>query len=317
MKYEDIRREIFDKYSVNFAKICDSEGWRVGIEIDGVFTEKKLATYVCPICYGLYNESHLIQDSPNPLTIEDVPPKSLKGKPSLLTCKKCNNEAGYTLDHHLKTGLDVLTFTEGIPSAKIKARIQTEGSNPFHSTVSFDKEKNQIRFRYDRKNPYAKKQFQKLRHSKNPKINFSFTNSPQKRFDIALLRIAHLYLFKKFGYSYLLSNSGQLVREQIVKPKEDILKPLVSSGQQWNQYDGVYTIGEPIDFNSYIAVFQLITSDTPRKFAVVLPGPNGTDIEYYQSLKNIKNIKVIFGDLPELDFINKYYFGYFDLLKKK
>lgn len=42
-----------------------------------------------------------LEDSENPLTLEDAPPKSLGGKAHVLTCKECNNKAGQKIDYHL------------------------------------------------------------------------------------------------------------------------------------------------------------------------------------------------------------------------
>src|SRR5262245_31174488 len=49
--------------------------------------------YGCPLCLRIY-------PSPSAFTVEDVPPKSVGGRPLLLTCYDCNSKAGHTIDWH-------------------------------------------------------------------------------------------------------------------------------------------------------------------------------------------------------------------------
>ena len=49
--------------------------------------------YICPLCFDVFFEKDLDKISTNPLTLEDIPPASLGGKPKTLTCKKCNSRS--------------------------------------------------------------------------------------------------------------------------------------------------------------------------------------------------------------------------------
>jgi hypothetical protein len=57
--------------------------------------------YICPLCFETFFEKDLDATLENYLTLEDIPPKSLGGKPLALTCKKCNSRSGHELDVHL------------------------------------------------------------------------------------------------------------------------------------------------------------------------------------------------------------------------
>jgi hypothetical protein len=59
--------------------------------------------YACPICLR-------ISPSDATLTVEDVPPKSVGGRPLILTCKSCNDAAGATLDWHWSNFSDAEGF---------------------------------------------------------------------------------------------------------------------------------------------------------------------------------------------------------------
>ena len=61
--------------------------------------------YICPLCFDVFFEKDLQQTVANPLTIEDIPPSSLGGKPLMLTCKSCNSRSGHQLDVHLLNSL--------------------------------------------------------------------------------------------------------------------------------------------------------------------------------------------------------------------
>jgi hypothetical protein len=51
--------------------------------------------YICPLCGRGFLIQAVIDGT---LTLEHVPPKSLGGKPLVLTCKDCNNDSGHSID---------------------------------------------------------------------------------------------------------------------------------------------------------------------------------------------------------------------------
>src|SRR5690348_9773446 len=72
------------------------------------------AYYTCPCCLtGLYS-----RDSAHKLTIEDVPPKALGGRPMLLTCAQCNSSAGANFDAHADQKAIADAFVRGLDVSK-------------------------------------------------------------------------------------------------------------------------------------------------------------------------------------------------------
>ncbi|HVN15379.1 MAG TPA: hypothetical protein VMT73_06530, partial [Anaerolineales bacterium] len=63
--------------------------------------------YLCPICGKHYPKESAKNGE---LTLEDVPPQSMRGTGLLLTCKTCNSQAGYKIDAHIKNQLDLQNF---------------------------------------------------------------------------------------------------------------------------------------------------------------------------------------------------------------
>jgi hypothetical protein len=61
------------------------------------------------------------------LTAEHVPPQSFGGRELLLTCKKCNNEAGTLLDAHARHKEDLAEVMIRPPSKPLKVRVEHRG----------------------------------------------------------------------------------------------------------------------------------------------------------------------------------------------
>lgn len=85
--------------------------------------------YVCPLCMSVdyaarrgqfkcFTESALFDGS---LTAEHVPPKSLGGRPLLLTCRECNNWAGSSVDSHARRRENPRDVFLGRTSTKVTA----------------------------------------------------------------------------------------------------------------------------------------------------------------------------------------------------
>jgi len=75
------------------------------------FTAARLGApslYCCPLCIRGFPTVR-----PNGLSLEDVPPRSIGGKPLLLTCTECNNKHGTDVDSHIKVGRDLEQMLEG------------------------------------------------------------------------------------------------------------------------------------------------------------------------------------------------------------
>src|SRR5713226_1588535 len=89
--------------------------------------------YVCPLCLCAYDETALESGS---LSIEHIPPESVGGGRTALTCKKCNSEGGADLDSHMRREADLHDFATG-KLREIKAELSTaSGSVPVRLSAS-------------------------------------------------------------------------------------------------------------------------------------------------------------------------------------
>jgi len=77
---KDAREKIFDVFATNLTYVKTLLGGKLSGELpDGTIIEINQPMYICPLCLKGYTKVALDQNFHNPLTLEDVPPKSLGG----------------------------------------------------------------------------------------------------------------------------------------------------------------------------------------------------------------------------------------------
>lgn len=301
---------IFNKYSANLKQLSESKSLKRG----GKVFQIKEPCYICPLCLEIFYDSALSQSVLNPLTLEDVPPKSLGGKPVILTCKRCNNNSGRDLDSHLKAKIDLDLFMEG--EKEIPSTFGIKGNNHFKSLMSFNSDERRFRFSYSHKNPYAKREVESLISKWNgSQFEFKIKGPNQRRSLGALIRVAYLLAFEQFGYAYLLSPGGSIVREQIINPEKQIIfdKLLFSTNKQLAQgKEGVHFVKTPESLKAIFVVFSLNVGTSIEYFGIFLPGPRAEYVESYLKFDIVGNNELSLLQKPEVDFL-KMAKGYFEI----
>lgn len=301
MNYSERRLEIFNKYSANLKQLSESKTLKRG----GKVFQIKEPCYVCPLCLEIFYDSALSQSVLNPLTLEDVPPKALGGKPVILTCKSCNNNSGRDLDSHLKAKIDLDLFMDG--EKEIPSTFGIKGNNHFKSLMSFNCEEGRFSFSYSHKNPYAKREVESLISKWNEsQFEFKIKGPNQRRFLVALIRVAYLLAFEKFGYAYLLSPGGSIVREQIINPEKDIIvyKLLFSTNRQLLEgKKGIHFVKTPEYLKAIFVVFSLNLGTSIKQFGLLLPGPQAEHVESFLKLEIDCNHEFTLLQKSEVDFL--------------
>ncbi len=307
-KFEKLREKLFTLYASNIKEIFEHEKWKLGYEdILGKIIEI-YEFYYCPICGMPFLKESLNQDSPNPLTIEDVPPKKLGGKKLLLTCKECNNNlGGQKLDSKLIWDFNTRPFIERKPNSQIEVyynlneRAQTRGKLKF-----IDEGKYRIDFG---PNIHFKLQ-EELNFMKDnwngSKINFKIQTPNIQQVNLALLRVAYLEMVVHFGFGYFFNPSSHIIRQQLQNPDKPIISdfgiPNFKSFPLDNR--GIYFIKEPEELRSFMVVFDIKNKDQIRTCCVIMPGPEEKNLEIYSKMKDMKELKVAFDLLLNFnDFV--------------
>lgn len=270
------RQGIFNEFSKNFSKVIDNPDLkRINIDF-----------YICPLCHNSFTEKDLDQTLENPLTIEDVPPKKLNGKPLLLTCKRCNNTNGSIYDSELGKWFKAFCALEG--NGDLEFKIKIDSSKPFNAKLRRYVENKQIDINTNNKNPYAKQNISSLHNKGKAEINYIFDFGDEKKINDALLRFSYLYAFYFFGYSYIFSAGGKYLNEYISFNKNQELKPIVIS-DNLDEYDqGMYKISFPSNITSFLVVLTF-GLEIKKNVGIIIPSPK---IEHLNNFKSINKLKI-------------------------
>jgi len=238
--------------------------------------------YVCPVCDRAFPREAV---EARVLTAEHVPPESFGGRARLLTCRRCNNEAGAKLDSHARRKENVLDVMErGVSSARrvkvnyggiaLNAELMSSGPNaPFNLHV------------VERVNsPAALSAFQ----SANPfgtggSINVEFVGD---RFadlsaKISWLRSAFLAYFSLAGYHFAWDPSVAIVKRQLRAPEVSLIHCFtvnLTKTFEWHQWK-ILKVPDPacvgVLFGSYLILL-----------------PRRGDVRFYERLeKHVRSLQ--------------------------
>ncbi len=139
-------------------------------------------------------------------------------------------------------------------------------------------------------------------------FKFSIKTYKKNHPNIALLRIAYLLTFSKFGNGFLFNPNLNIIRKQIQNPTQNIL-PNFGVLELENPFNsGIYVIVSPIELRSFLVIFCLKTKNRTTKHAVILPGPDECCMEVYTNMANHQKtnggLKFNGELIPSLDYLN-------------
>lgn len=275
------RTKIFDLYSKNWGMIRHLYPWHS--QYSPEFDE----AIFCPLCLSLYNRVGLNDEVDSPLTLEHVPPGELGGKPVILTCKDCNNKSGTRIDSALIEFLKVKPFLDGKVGSSIrvpKATLNYEGGKIVTSAKLTLRDTNKFEFLFNiNKGEHRHNQFEQLHTKQGHSLDFKFHSPSIKFVQIALLRIAYLKLFQKFGHGFILTNVYNGVRQQIINPESNTLDGFgVMKPDTTNAPEGIYINRQPENLKAFIVVFDIINNGVKEKQLVFVPSPFSDSIQFYR-----------------------------------
>jgi hypothetical protein len=257
---------------------------------------------ICPLCFEVFFEKDLDDKLKNHLTLEDMPPKSLGGKPLALTCKSCNNKSGHELDVHLLKKLLAIDVKSFLPNSKAETTFELNG-NKVNGILEIDEKGTlKLNLQTNRSNPtqssqfmndmflprtiynpifYPKKIFEDPYKSPTFQMQIKDTAN-ERRAEVALLRIGYLLAFATLGNGFLINSGLYKVREQILNPDKEILPRVFWLKYQFPQeLEGINIISLPKELQSFLVVFNLKTASQTRQIAIVLPGASAPSIKVY------------------------------------
>jgi hypothetical protein len=178
--------------------------------------------YACPICSVLFGREHLLNGE---LTVEHVPPKSLGGRGILLTCRDCNNRAGYSYEAAVKGRADLVKQIEGFHKndddvGPVKIRL---GEVPLNAHLKKLGGRFDLNLQAKHNNPTAVNHFWHRVRSMSSGDRFQITLSAsydKSQARLSDLKSAFLICTANFGYTFALSSNLKFIRSQLLSGQE-------------------------------------------------------------------------------------------------
>ncbi len=161
---------------------------------------------ICPLCWTLTQYADL--------RLEHIVPGSVGGRRDILSCERCNNSHGSSLDSQLKKYQEICDAFNGLQP--IRATMSALGNN-VKVNMQWGSRSNNIQIVDKASNPAAVQALMSKGASGEIseyqfKLGLGYTKSGFRR---ALIRCAYLALFRKFGYSYVKHEAPQFIRRLI------------------------------------------------------------------------------------------------------
>jgi len=188
------RQVLFDMYCANLS----------------IYFPDVTGTFVCPVCFGEFDESALAS-SPLRLVLGHLVPKALRGKLTTLVCRACENDRSAAFDRALADEKKWHAWSEG--ERVHDARINTpEGNIAFELTNKAGKL--QLHTVEARSNPDAlRRMISRLTNKAGTTKNVRFQTFDHRRRDLGYLYHAFLVMFDYFGYEYAMCEQASRVRD--------------------------------------------------------------------------------------------------------
>lgn len=186
--------------------------------------------YACPCCLLAFPFDAVAAQA---LTIEHVPPEALSGKAMLLTCKRCNNEAGTDFDshaykraefHNMMSGRGMKRPMRAVFEAggiKINGEAQSSGNGWYLEGVPRQNR---------RENLDAHDEALRALSDRGEASDFKFTITERystERADVSWIRSAYLAAFSALGWSYILQPALDPIRQRFKSDASSVLPSII------------------------------------------------------------------------------------------
>lgn len=282
-KQDKIRKKIFDSFAQNLRLLSKQiPSFKDSGIVDMLKTHE---LYICPLCYNVFTKDLLNQRLKNPLSIEDIPPKSIGSTHLILTCESCNNKAGHKLDKHLPKHVKSDRFFKENLNSTIDGKFNFDDESYMPVKIETKGNKNLI-FHLPELEEYRKEKFDDLRKNWGDKSFTLQLTVPEERIvKLAYLRIGHLLMFNYFGNAYLFEKNIKTIYSQLKSPDDEIIdKILISKKIAKSVREGIYLLTEPKELRMYCVVIKPKVEDIESTVGILIPGPGKQAWESYIDL---------------------------------
>ena len=186
--------------------------------------------YACPCCLVAHPRAAVAARA---LTIEDVPPKALGGRPMLLTCVECNNSSGTNFDAHAAQKAIADAFVRGAITPRVRATSHIDGI-PLRGTAHSTENGISLVSVPRQNDPKIEAAYMQAMDSlvqegcASPRFSFTVhTRFDEARARLSLIRASYLAAFAGLGWSYILRPEMKPIRDQLKSPGVQLLETYI------------------------------------------------------------------------------------------
>lgn len=204
------------------ASLRRHELWRLGAAafVRSFPTEPHL--YICPCCRVGFPEDAV--DDERGLTLEHVPPEAMGGRGMLLSCQRCNNNAGskfekHSVDHYRFDNLMEVSIPKGVPS------ILELGDVTFRAAVANSEHGLTFTMDVTEENEHVLDALASWAETQTEVPITIVGDYEEWRMKAGYLRAGYLAVSAWLGYRYILTNAMEPVRAQLASLDADVLPP--------------------------------------------------------------------------------------------
>lgn len=240
--------------------------------------------FLCPLCLGLIDAT--TNDGAREITAAHVYPKALGGKLVTVTCRRCNNRVGSEIEPHLINWHRFADVMFGASTEQVFVRVSGAGSSEAVATLhkEWDDAKadyvRNVTIRPDKNSPAALKSIgqhlERAGEGWELKISHRSKMHP-RRGALTLLHSIYLLLFHVFGYEWVFNPVAGVIREQLDRPSEDLIDPVIT--QAPNEFTGprragwpeLYLLHTPLEWMGFVMIAPRPEPGTRIHQAIWLP----------------------------------------------
>lgn len=255
--------------------------------------------YLCPLCLnsGIIVEYSIGLGMHADFSLDHYPPESVGGFQKILVCKKCNNDAGRLYDFSLKEKIQHLAFAKKTPESTIRSKFNaTNLTGNYPSTMTIDKNgKIEISLKPNKNMhaPFLDDFIDYSKENNDYKIELTQKIPDESKVSKGLIKTAYLTCFDLWGYEFIFSNTGEMIRKFLNGECEyPVLNPSFWLGDvakfEVERFPlGLCYLKEPLEWKSFIVNICLLDKESgfSEIASVLIPGPSKEDWDKLQAIQ--------------------------------
>ena len=177
--------------------------------------------YVCPLCVqkGFVTIKEVPFAFQGEFTKDHYPPENVGGNKYTLTCDTCNNSAGHQFESEMVKQMAVRSYNKKIRGANIPVKSAVDVIPGYYNSAIMigDDGRLEISFKPKEKTkvPPLDNWLEQSKSDHNWVANITITDPDEEKVSKSLLKAAYLYCFETWGYEFIYSYCGEMMRKVI------------------------------------------------------------------------------------------------------